>query len=93
MRPKTRDKEQQGDAKDSDDQLNDIQRNIEKILATLVSGEHKVKSVEAKVESLNKKIESIVTDVHNQGVRIDSHETRISTLEKQFGLSGRSVIQ
>lgn len=85
MWPKTRDKEQQGDAKDGDDQLNDIQRNIEKILAMLVSAEHKVKSVEAKGESLDKKIESIVTDVHNQGVWIDSQETRISALEKQIG--------
>lgn len=78
----SKDNKEHGNAKDSNEQLNDIQQNIEKILLMLISVEHKVKSVETKVELLNKKMESIVSDVYDQGVHIDSQEKRINTLEK-----------
>lgn len=74
MPPKARDKEnkeQHGDAQDRNEQLNDSQQNM-KILSMLVSVELKVKSVENEIQSLDKKMVSIASDVHGQGVRINS---------------------
>lgn len=75
-------KEQLGDANDSNEQLNDIQENIAKMISMLTITNILLQYFVKKVYLLGRTVESILSDRHIQGVHMSEQDNNICLREK-----------
>ena len=73
-----------GNADNYNARFDELDTKLDKLLELHTTTNALLNTVVGRVDTLDLKTESIATDVHDQGVKLDAHEVRVSELEKKL---------